>query len=180
MELSDRVAIVTGAGGGIGRAIALALADAGCHVAPFDLDATGAEKTAELARAKGRRAMAGSGSVADRSAVSRFTNLVAVEFGRIDILVNNAGVLLASPFLEVSEADWRTSFAVNLDGAFHFSQEVLPHMVARKGGAIVNMSSWTGKKGVPNHAAYGATKAGLINLTQVLAGEFGGHGIRVN
>lgn len=95
-------------------------------------------------------------------------------------MINNAGILQTSKFLEVTADDWRRTFAINLDGVFFFSQAVLPAMVDRRAGVIINMSSWTGKKGVPNHAAYGATKAAIINLTQSLAGEFGEHGIRVN
>ena len=83
-------------------------------------------------------------------------------------------------FLETTEAAWREIFGVNVDGAFHFCQAVLPHMLERRAGAIVNMSSWTGKKGVANHAAYSASKFAVIGLTQSMASELGEHGIRVN
>ena len=179
-DLANKVALVTGAGAGIGRAIALRLAVSGSAVGIFDLDAAGASATAEAITALGRRAMVATGSVASRDEVGRGVETIVGELGPIDILVNNAGILRTAAFLDVTEDDWRRTFAINLDGVFHFSQAVLPAMVARRGGSIVNVSSWTGKKGVPNHAAYGATKAAIINLTQSLAGEFGECGIRIN
>ena len=146
----------------------------------FRSDASGMGETAELVRGLGRKADLYVGNVAVKqdavSAVGQFANVL----GPVDVLVNNAGILRTANFLDVSEDDWRRTFAINLDGVFFFSQAVLPAMVARGGGVIVNMSSWTGKKGVPNHAAYGATKAAIINLTQCLAGEFGVNNIRVN
>ncbi len=179
-DLTNKVALVTGAGAGIGRAVALRLAMGGADVGLFDLNAAGARATAEAINALGRRAVVASGNVASRVEVVRGVEAIISELGQIDILVNNAGVLRTAAFLDVTEEDWRRIFAINLDGVFHFSQAVLPAMVARKSGAIVNVSSWTGKKGVPNHAAYGATKAAIINLTQSLAGEFGSSGIRIN
>jgi NAD(P)-dependent dehydrogenase (short-subunit alcohol dehydrogenase family) len=179
-DLTNKVALVTGAGAGIGRAIALRLAMSGAEVGLFDLNAAGANATEELITALGRRAVVAQGNVASRADVIRGVEAVARELGPIDILVNNAGILRIAAFLDVTEEDWRRIFAISLDGVFHFSQAVLPAMVPRKSGAIVNVSSWTGKKGVPNHAAYGATKAAIINLTQSLAGEFGSSGIRIN
>ncbi len=179
-DLTNKVALVTGAGAGIGRAIALRLATGGADVGLFDLNAAGAGATAEAINALGRRAIVAPGNVASRAEVVRGVEAITSELGAIDILVNNAGILRTAAFLDVTEADWRRMFAINLDGVFHFSQAVLPAMVARKSGAIVNVSSWTGKKGVPNHAAYGATKSAIINLTQSLAGEFGSLGIRIN
>jgi NAD(P)-dependent dehydrogenase (short-subunit alcohol dehydrogenase family) len=175
------VAIVTGAGGGIGRAIALRLARSGHAIGIFDRDAAGAERTAALVRDLGPAAAAvATGSVALRDDVRRGMAALEAALGPADILVNNAGILRTAPFLETGEETWREVLAINLDGAFHACQAVLPGMVARGRGAIVNMSSWTGKKGVPNHAAYSASKFAVIGLTQSIAGEMAPHGIRVN
>ncbi len=173
-------ALVTGAGAGIGRAIALRLARDGRDIGVVDRDVAAAEATAVLVRALGRRAFVASADVAHRSAVRNAVAEVAAALGDIDVLVNNAGILRTAPFLDVTEADWRQIMSVNLDGVFHGCQAVLPGMLARGAGCIVNMSSWTGKKGVPNHAAYSATKAAVIALTQSVAAEMAGRGIRVN
>ena len=179
-EFDGQVALVTGAGSGIGRAVALRLARGGCDVGLFDRDVDGTGETERLIAALGRKAVSTIGNVANRADVDECVATVIRTLGVVGILVNNAGILRTAPFLEVSESDWHEIFAINLGGVFAFSQAVLPAMVARRSGAVVNMASWTGKKGVPNHAAYGATKAAIINLTQSLAGEFGEHGIRIN
>ena len=97
-----------------------------------------------------------------------------------DILVNNVGILRTSPFLDTTFQTWREVLSVNLDSVFHFSQAVLPGMIERKRGCIINISSWTGKKGVPNHSAYSTSKFAIIGLTQSIAGEVAPHGVRVN
>ncbi len=173
-------ALVTGAGNGIGRAIALRLAQGGRDVSVLDSDLAGAQATAELVRSLGRRAAAIEVDVGRRDSVREAVSQATAALGAIDALVNNAGILRTAPFLDVSERDWRDVMSVNLDGVFYCSQAVLPGMLARGGGAVVNMSSWTGKKGVPNHAAYAASKAAVIALTQSVAGELADRGIRVN
>ena len=179
-EFGGTNAMVTGAGSGIGRAVALRLARGGCDLGLFDRDPDGLDETARLVRGLGRSAVTAVGDVASRADIAACVFEVERQIGAIGILVNNAGILRTSPFLKISEGDWREIFAVNLDGVFSFTQAVLPAMLEQGSGSIVNMASWTGKKGVPNHAAYGATKAAIINLTQSLAGEFGEHGIRIN
>ena len=180
METTAGTALVTGAGGGIGRAIALRLARDGRDIGVVDLDAVAAEATAALVRSLGARACVATADVSQRASMRAAVAQVTQTLGPITVLVNNAGILRTAPFLDVSEADWRQIMAVNLDGVFHGCQAVLPGMLARGAGCIVNMSSWTGKKGVPNHAAYSAAKAAVIALTQSVAGELAGRGIRVN
>ena len=173
-------AFVTGAGGGIGRAIALRLARDGRDIGVVDHDAAAAEATAVLVRALGRRACVATADVARRDAVRDAVVQVTAALGEIDVLVNNAGILRTAPFLDVTEADWRQIMAVNLDGVFHGCQAVLPGMLARGTGCIVNMSSYLGKRGAPNHAAYSASKAAVIALTQSVAAELAGRGVRIN
>ena len=180
MPATARTALVTGAAGGIGRAIALRLARDGCDVGLVDLDLPGAEETADQVRALGRRAAVVVCNVASRDSVRSALAVLAEALGPVDVLVNNAGILRQARFVDLTEKDWRDTMSVNLDGVFHCTQAVLPGMLARKSGCIVNMSSWTGKKGVPNHAAYAATKAAVISLTQSIAGEVAEHGIRIN
>lgn len=181
LTLSGRVLLVTGAATGIGRAIALACGRAGAAVAVNHLGrAAEAESVVRQLAVAGASALAFEADVTQAAAVNAMVSAVERAFGPIDALVNNAGILRTAPFLDVSESDWRDLMSVNLDGVFHCSQAVLPGMLARGSGCIVNMSSWTGKKGVPNHAAYAATKAAVIALTQSVAGELADRGIRVN
>lgn len=179
-ELTNKIAVVTGAGAGIGRAVALRLARAGCDVGLFDIDPASLSETADEVRALAVRVSVMTGNVAVQADVVAAIATFARDLGPIDVLVNNAGILRTCKFLEQSAADWRAIFAINLDGVFHFSQAVLPVMVERGSGCIINMASWTGKKGVANHAAYGGTKAAILNMTQSLAEEFGPSGVRIN
>lgn len=180
MSLQDRAAILTGAGTGIGRACALHLASLGCDIGILDIDAETAEASAREIRTLGRRAFVQTGSVAAPADVNRAIPTLAEALGRVDILVNNAGILRTAPFLETDHALWRQILDINLDGAFHVCRATLPLMVAQGRGVVVNMASWTGKKGVANHSAYCVSKFGLIGLTQTLALEMAPHGIRVN
>ena len=180
MPATPRTALVTGAGGGIGRAIALRLARDGWDIGVVDLDAAGAQATAALVRDLGRRACPAVADVAQRVSVQAAVAQVIAALGPVDLLVNNAGILRTAKFIDITPADWRATMSVNLDGVFHCTQAVLPAMLTRGVGCIVNMASWVGKRGAPNHAAYSATKAAVIALTQSLAAEVAEHGIRVN
>lgn len=177
--MSQRNAIITGAGAGIGRAIALDLARDGWNLGICDLDEAALADTAAMLTSAGAKVVTIACDVSCQQSVQ--TAAARLEMpGGTGLLVNNAGILRTAPFLETSAEDWRAVLSVNLDGAFHCCQAVLPSMIARGGGSVINITSWTGKTGVPNHAAYCASKFALIGLTQVLAGEMAAHNIRVN
>ena len=178
VDLSDKVALVTGAGRGIGKAIAAALAGSGAVVAVNDIDAASAERTAgEL----GRGARAFPADVGDPGAAARLVEEVAARFGRLDILVNNAGIEPKAPVLDLSVADWQRTLDVNLSAAFYTSQVAGRIMRAAGGGTIVNIASIAGHNiPLPNRSSYVASKAGLIGFTRECAREFAAYGIRVN
>jgi NAD(P)-dependent dehydrogenase (short-subunit alcohol dehydrogenase family) len=180
MGTVGRVALVTGAATGIGLAIALRLGRAGYDIVVADIDAPGAEAAAKQLREGGRRAAAIRCDVGDREGVLRAVAEATRAVGEIDLLVNNAGVARLGPLASFAERDWRELFRVNVDGVFFCCQAVLPRMMARRRGNIVNIASWNGKLGAPNFGAYSATKAAVISLTQALAREVAAIGIRVN
>lgn len=175
--MKKRVALVTGAGSGIGRATALALLDAGYGVAcGYNTSRMGAERIA-----KGRDACAVKMDIGSRASVQRAIAAVKKQFGRdIDILVNNAALVQEKPFERITDADWDRMQAVNLRGAFITAQEILPGMAARKWGRIVNIASIGGQWGGMRQVHYAAAKAGLINLTHSLARLYSPHGITAN
>lgn len=179
-RLTGKVALVTGAGYGIGRAIALRLAAEGCAVGLLDRSAADAAATLALTEKSGARGAVAKADVSRADEVVSAVASIADALGPLDILVNNAGVLFTAPFLETTHERWRALLDVNLDGTFHACQAVLPGMIARKSGVIVNMASWTGKKGVQNHSAYSTSKFAVIGLTQCIAAEVARHGVRVN
>jgi 3-oxoacyl-[acyl-carrier protein] reductase len=181
--LDDKVALVTGASGGIGRATAIELARRGANVAVhYFRSQDGAEETARLVRETGREAFVCSGNAARQHEVRALVEAVTKRFGRIDILVNNAGDMLGrKPLLEISAEHWRDVMDVNATSTLFCTQEVAPGMIARKGGAIVNMSSLAAQNGGgPGAGAYAAAKAAVMCLTKALARELAPHGVRVN
>jgi len=181
MNLKDRVAIVTGAGQGIGEAIAVRLAKTGAHVAVVDLNLPLAEAVAERLRALGRRSLAIRCDVSQAADVAAMRDRVLGEFGKIDILVNNAGIAgKNAPLVEVSEADWDQVMTVDVKSVFLCAKAVLPHMIERRYGKIVNVASIAGKEGNPNLAPYSAAKAAVIGLTKALAKEVVQFGVHVN
>ncbi len=178
MAAETRVAIVTGSARGIGRRVALTLAERGYAVAANDLDAP--EGTLDELEWIGRGTVSIPGDVADEDAVREMVGTVVERFGRVDVLVNNAGVSQISPAEQTSLADWRRVLEVNLTGPFLMCREFGKVMLEMASGSIVNISSVAGLLGVADRAAYNASKHGLVGLTRTLAAEWGGRGIRVN
>jgi NAD(P)-dependent dehydrogenase (short-subunit alcohol dehydrogenase family) len=184
LALKGRVALVTGAGSqiGFGHAIALALAGDGCDVAANDVDLAGAEKTADAVRALGCRAMAVQADVTDSQDVARMVKAASEKLGKIDILINNAGGpgLAGGPFVNTREEDWEPTFKLILKGPMLCCKAVLPQMLARKYGKIINISSGLGRSGGPFSTVYSSCKAGVIGFTKSLAAEVAAQGINVN
>ena len=181
MRLDGKVAIVTGAGSGIGKAIAVAVAEAGADCVPTELP----DKIADLEpvcadiEATGRRAVPLPLRLPDKASIDAMVDGVLDAFGRVDILVNNAGINIPRDALELTEEDWDSVLDVNLKGLFFLSQRVGKEMLA-SGGKIVNMASQNGVVGYYKRAAYCSSKAGVVNMTRVLALEWARHGINVN
>ena len=178
MKEREEVAVVTGAGRGIGHRVALVLAEEGFRVAANDLNAPDAT-VAELHDA-GAGAIALPGDVSDEAAVRAMVGAVMDEFGRVDVLVNNAGISTIVPAEETTLADWSRTLAVNLTGPFLTCREFGRAMLEAGSGSIVNVSSVAGLLGVGDRAAYNASKHGLVGLTRTLAAEWGGRGVRAN
>lgn len=180
-RLEGKVAIVTGAAHGIGRAIAVRLHGDGAHVTFADIDSTAAQAAARTTCPDGARAEARPVDVADRASVECMVDAVASAHGRLDIMVANAGIMDRMPFLEMTDGFWHHVLGTNLYGAFLCGQCAARRMIAQHhGGRIVNVASNSGIFGGRGRAAYGASKAGIINLTQTMAIELAEHGVAVN
>jgi 3-oxoacyl-[acyl-carrier protein] reductase len=179
MGVSERVAVVTGAGQGIGAAIAATLAQAGARVVVNDIDAERARATAERLAPSGAGVVAAAADVSRTEGARRVVERALAEFGRLDILVNNAAITRDAPLEAMTEADWDEVLGVNLRAAFLCCQQAVPHMAARRHGRIVNIGSraWLGGTGQFNYAA---SKGGLIALTRTLALEVAARQITVN
>lgn len=180
-ELSGKVAIVTGAGRGIGRAISARLAEAGAHVIAADIDFSAARKTAEKLTKKYTEAAACNVDVTDEKSVESMVNQALGAFGTVHILVNNAGVMYRTRFFDISFEEWERMLKVNLTGPFLCTKAVFPVMRKNRFGRIVNISSSAGRSvSTLGGAHYTASKAGLLGLTRAVAKEVASFGITVN
>ena len=181
MKLKDKVAIVTGASSGIGRAVALRFGQEGAHVCVNGLaHMDEAEAVAAQIRQMGRRATAVKADVSRLADIDAMVAATIREFGRVDILVNNAGIMHIRSVMETTEEVWDRTMDINLKGHFFCAQKVIPHMIAQEKGRIINLGSIFGETGVPNACVYGVTKIGIHGMTKMMAIELAPHRITVN
>jgi NAD(P)-dependent dehydrogenase (short-subunit alcohol dehydrogenase family) len=181
MELANKIAVVTGAGQGIGRACALKLAEAGADIVSADINGETAAATATAAEALGRRALAITADLGDVGEIDRMIAATVAEFGRVDIIVNNAGVTRRADIMELNEADWDRIHRVNAKGVFFCMQRAAAEMIKQGGGRIINIASIAGKgfHGTSN-AIYAASKGAVLAMTKTAAQQLGGYDINVN
>ena len=183
LGFKGKIALVTGTASqiGMGKAISLTLAKEGCDIISCDIDLEGAKKTADEVKALGRKAIALKADVANKAEVGDMVKAALAEFGKIDILVNTAGLTAGGgPFAQTKEENWGKDINVNLYGAMNCSKAVLPGMLERKYGKIINFSSGVARSGMANTASYSAAKGGVLAFTKSLALEVGASGINVN
>ncbi len=181
LNLTGQTAIITGGGGGIGRAIALCLAAHGADVCVVDVIQARAEEVTEKIHGLGRKSLGLAANVMDATAVTAAVESAANHFGRLDILVNNAGGVTRRKFTELTPKNWQRHIELNLISNLTATSAAIPHMISGgKGGAIINVTSIEAARAAPGYAVYAACKAGINNLTRTLAVELSEHGIRVN
>lgn len=179
-SLAGKTALVTGASSGIGTAIAEVFADAGADIAGHGRDAARLVALGETVRRAGRRFAAITGDLADVAETAAVVEQALAAFGQIDILVNSAGIALTGPVVDYDIVDWQRTMAVNLTAPFVLSKALLPAMMARRAGKIINISSQTGVIAMKDHAAYATSKGGLNALTKSLMTEAAPHNVQVN
>jgi 3-oxoacyl-[acyl-carrier protein] reductase len=180
-RLEGRVALITGAGRGFGRAIAALYAEAGADLAlHYRASRDGCEEVVDEARALGRRALLFQADLADGPQIAALAGQVLDAFGRIDILVNNAGVMRLGPFAESAEATWEEEVAVNIAGPLRLTRAIVPQMIRQRYGKIINLTSQLALTGWDRAAVYAGTKGFLLTWTKSLARELGRHNINVN
>jgi NAD(P)-dependent dehydrogenase (short-subunit alcohol dehydrogenase family) len=179
-KLDGKVAVVTGAGSGIGRAAAVRFAAEGAAVAAVDLNADAVKQTAAQIAAAGGSALTVAADVADRAQVGSAFGQILTEYGQIDVLYNNAGVNSSGSVLDATEDDWDRSFAVNAKGTFLCAQAAAPAMVAAGGGSIINQGSVAALVGIANFASYCAAKGAVVALTRSMSVDLAPRGVRVN
>lgn len=181
ISLTGQVAVITGGGGGIGRAIALAYASVGADIVIADIVPERCEETAARVRELGRQALGIPTDVIDTEQLRAAIAKAGETFGRLDILVNNAGGVSPKPFLQQSERSWRRLIDLNLVSMLAATSAAVPIMIAGgRGGTIVNVASIEGSRAAPNFSVYAACKAGMLNFTRSMALELADHSIRVN
>jgi len=180
MDLKDRVAIVTGGGGGIGRGIAMKFGSRGARVVVADIKFEGAKETVALLEKGGAKGLPLSTNITDQAQVQEMVRTTLSHFGKLDILVNNAGWDLIEPFTENTPEYWEKVIAINLRGPIFCTRAVLDHMMERKYGKIVNISSDAGRVGSSGEAVYSACKGGIIAFTKTIAREMARYQINVN
>jgi NAD(P)-dependent dehydrogenase (short-subunit alcohol dehydrogenase family) len=179
LTFKGKVAVVTGAASGIGRALAVGFAKRGSDVAICDVNEVGLEETRHEVERLGRKVFSQRLDVADREAFHRFADAVIAHYGRVDFVVNNAGVAVAETVLESTYEDWEWIMGINFWGVVHGTKAFLPHMVERNSGSIVNVSSIFGIIAVPTQGLYNATKFAVRGMTEALRHELEGTGVHV-
>jgi 3-oxoacyl-[acyl-carrier protein] reductase len=179
-ELANQIAVVTGAGRGIGQAIALKLAASGADIVAVDLKPEFVQQTVEEAQKLGRKAWAVAANVADAASVEAAAEQILKDAGRVDILVNNAGITRDGLLMRMSEADWDAVLDINLKGTFLFTKALTRAFLKQRSGRIVNIASVIGLMGNAGQCNYAASKAGVIGLTKSCAKEFASRGVTVN
>ena len=183
MRLQERVAIVTGGGGGMGGGICRRLAEAGADIVVSDINLAGAQGCAETVEGLGRRVLVVESDITKAADCALLVERTLEAFGQLDIIVNNAGHFggrLGNPFTNLTEEEWDDNYGINVKGPFFLCKAAAPHMIERKYGKIINISSVATKRDPTFVPAYVATKNGLLSLTRVLAKELGPHNINVN
>jgi 3-oxoacyl-[acyl-carrier protein] reductase len=180
LKLAGKVALVTGAAQGIGKAVALLLARNGADMVVSDINLEKAEETAKEVQPLGRKALAIKVDVAKLGDVEKMVEAILAQFGKVDILVNNAGIARDKLILRMTEEDWDAVLNINLKGTFNCTKAVVRHMSKQKSGKIVNIASVVGEMGNAGQGNYAASKAGVIGFTKTIAREFAQRGINVN
>jgi NAD(P)-dependent dehydrogenase (short-subunit alcohol dehydrogenase family) len=179
-RLANKVALITGAGAGIGRATALLFAQEAAKVVVQDLNAAAAQETVQLIKKAGGEAVGIGGDVTSSTDAQAMVNMAVHTYGRLDALFNNAGIWRGGTILDISDDDWDRTMAVNVKGIYLLSRYAVPPMMRQGSGSIINAASVAALRGSPMSAAYNASKGAVLLLTKCMALDFGRHGIRVN